>query len=82
MSQGLRDLLELMRQHPSFYELISAVKAPELRSFKPTADDAEKQTTEWIYRSGQRLGHEQWKQFLMIGDPRQGVSNASQQEKS
>lgn len=82
MSGGLRDLLELMRQHQAFPELLAAVQTPGLKSFKPTADDAGKQTTEWIYRSGQRLGHEQWRQFLINGDPRQGVSNASQQEKS
>ena len=81
MSQGLNDLLERMRQHPSFPELLNAITAQSPKWFKAT-DDADKQTADWIYRSGQRLGHEQWRQFLMNGNPPMGVSNASQQEKS
>lgn len=74
MSEGLKDLLRVMREHPAFPELLSGVEAPLIKSFK-SAEDTERQTSDWIFRSGRRLQHEAWRQFL-IG------AVTSQQEKS
>lgn len=74
MSAGLRDLLDFMRQHPAFPELLKAVDAPLVKSFKPS-ESPDAQTADWIFRSGRRLQHECWRQFLTEGNP-------SQQEKS
>ncbi len=78
MSAGLNDLLDYMRQHPGFRELLDAVPPPELRPFKPSKAD-ESQASDWIYRSGQRAMHDAWRSVL-IGP--QGPATISQQEKS
>lgn len=73
-SKALDDLLFTIRQDPAFRELLAAVSAPEVNQFKPSGD-AQAQYAEFIFRSGRRLQHESWRQFL-IGEP------TSQQEKS
>lgn len=84
MSQGLRDLLFTMRQHPAFPELLKAVDAPEPKQFRARSDEtADQQMADWIHRSGRKQQHTIWLDFLMNGDPPQGGSNGpSQQEKS
>ena len=70
MSAGLKDLLERMREHPAFPELLKGVEAPMLKSFK-ASEDAQKQTSDWIFQSGRRLQNEIWRQFLTEFDPPQ-----------
>lgn len=82
MSAGLKDLLDYMRQHPAFPELLKAVPAPAVRNFKLSeAERADAQTAQWIYRSGQTAMHEQWRFLLTDYDPIKG-NTTSQQEKS
>lgn len=72
MSKALNELLFTIRQHPAFNELLTAIEPPVVKQYRPTeAPDA--QYADFIYRSGRRLQHESWRQFL-IGD-------TSQQEK-
>lgn len=74
MSPGLQDLLDRMREHPSFAELLAAIQAPQLKSFKQS-EEPQKQNSDWIFRSGARHQDAIWRQFLTN-------SAASQQEKS
>lgn len=73
MSAGLQDLLETMREHPSFQELLAAVEVPGIKAYRVMETD-KAQTEEWIYRSGRQMQHQIWRDFLMTFD-------ASQQEK-
>lgn len=73
MSKALDDLLFTIRQHPAFQELLIAVDPPEVKQFRPS-EAPETQYADFIFRSGRRLQHESWRQFL-IGD-------TSQKEKS
>jgi hypothetical protein len=73
VSKALDELLFTIRQHAAFQELLGAVGAPDIVHFKPSGN-ADAQFAEFIFRSGRRLQHESWRQFL-IGEP-------SQQEKS
>jgi hypothetical protein len=82
MSKGLSDLLDYMRQHPCFPELLKSIEPPALLPFKRSqAGETEAQTSDWIYRSGQRAMHDAWRSVLIGSDP-QGSSHISQQEKS
>ena len=67
MSKQLEDLLFLIRQHPAFPELLTAVGKPEAKEFSPNKGDPAVQYAEYIHRSGRRLQHEAWRQFL-VGD--------------
>lgn len=69
MTKALEELLFTIRQHQAFKELLEAVEAPPVREFKPSGD-AQAQYAEFIYRSGRKLQHESWRQFL-IGQPSQ-----------
>lgn len=72
MTKQLDELLFTMRQHPAFRELLDTVGLPPVHEFKSSGDPIG-QYAEFIFRSGRRLQHESWRQFL-IGEP-------SQQEK-
>lgn len=79
MSEQLDELLFLIRQHQAFKELLNKVEAPTPKEFRPAdrtsgRPSADEQYAEFIYRSGRRVQHESWRQFL-TGEP-------SQQEKS
>ncbi len=74
MSKQLDELLFTIRQHPAFPELLNAIGAPDIKPFRPSGRPDE-QYADHIYRSGRRVQHESWRQFL-IGEP------TSQQEKS
>ena len=67
MSQKLNELLFAIRQHSAFRELLEAVEAPPVTEFKPSGD-AQKQYADYIFRSGRKLQHDCWRQFL-IGEP-------------
>lgn len=73
-SEGLRELLAFLRDHPCFTEFMAQIEAPTVKSFRQS-EPTDKQTADWIFQSGRRLQHESWRQFL-IGP------EASQQEKS
>lgn len=72
MSKSLDELLFSIRQHPAFQELLSSLDPPGAKHYRP-GEDPQMQYAEFIFRSGRRLQHESWRQFL-IGD------TASQQE--
>lgn len=69
MSKQLDELLFTIRQHPAFPELLEAVATTPVKEFKESGD-AQKQYAEYIFRSGRRLQHDHWRQFL-IGEPSQ-----------
>lgn len=69
MSDGLRDLLFVMRQHPSFKELLSFVDAPAVEPFHMGAPDT--QTMRWVYRSGMQAQHSRWLEYLVDYNPPQ-----------
>lgn len=60
---GLRDLLERMREHPAFPELLKGVSAPVIQTFKE-GDDPQKQFAIFACRSGARRQDEIWRQYL------------------
>lgn len=72
MTPALEDLLNRMREHPAFPELLKAVEPPEARDYRES-QDAGKQQSDWIFRSGRRVQQRLWTQFLTEGE-------ASQQE--
>jgi len=74
MSQQLNELLFTIRQHAAFKELLSSVEAPAIRDFKPSGDP-QAQYADHIYRSGRRLQHDCWLQFL-IGNPTSDKENS------
>ncbi len=71
MSDGLKDLLFTMRQHPCFQELLAAVDCAPVRSYKPSQPDAE-QHADWIFRSGRQHQDKIWRDFLTEQVPRIG----------
>lgn len=77
MTNGLKDLLERMREHPSFPELLKAVEPPDLKRFRLSAD-SQSQKDEFVFRSGRIQQHELWQEFLT----KFPYGEASQQEKS
>jgi hypothetical protein len=74
MSPQLKDLLFTMRQHAAFQELLKSIEAPTIKAFRES-DEPDKHMAQHIFRSGRRLQHAIWCQFL-TGDP------TSEQEKS
>lgn len=67
MNAALQDLLNRMREHPAFPELLKTIDDPSIKTFKPSGDAAA-QTSEWIFRSGRSFQHDAWKQFLTEGE--------------
>ena len=80
MSDGLRDLLSKMRQHPSFQELLGSVDLPRIKPFKPAQGDGTRQESDWIFASGRARQDELWRLFLTEGNPDRG-SKPSDKEK-
>lgn len=64
MSKALDDLLFKIRQDPAFKELLDAVEAPHFKAFS-LGKEPHAQYAEHIFRSGRRLQHESWRQFLI-----------------
>lgn len=76
LSPTLQHLLEGLRAHPAFPELLKAIPAPKLRRFKISqAQEAEKARAEWVYLSGRCDHHDQWTSLLTGRE-----SETSQQE--
>jgi len=70
MSEALRDLLEKMREHPAFPELLRAVPAPEPAEFKATGTTpGAEQVHLWIHRSGRANQQRAWLDFLQNAIP-------------
>ena len=69
----LINLLQHIRGHDGFRELIAAVERPRIRPFvKSKAADIERSRAEWIYESGQMAQHEAWLRFLSGTEPQDG----------
>lgn len=64
MSEGLKDLLLRMRDHPSFPELLKQIEPPTLPAFRE-GDDPQRQFASFTFRSGARRQDELWRQFLI-----------------
>lgn len=73
MSKQLDELLFLIRQHPAFPELMTKIEPPGLKAYRE-GTEPQQAFADHLYRSGRRLQHELWRQFL-TGEP------TSQQEK-
>lgn len=73
MSKQLDELLFLIRQHPAFPEFMTTIEPPGLKAFRQ-GEEPQQAFADHVFRSGRRLQHEYWRQFL-IGEP------TSQQEK-
>ena len=69
MSKSLDELLFTMRQHPAFRELLEGIEAPGIKGYSQ-GKDPQAQYADFIFRSGRRLQHEGWRQFL-IGEPQE-----------
>lgn len=73
MSPVLISLLEYVRGHEGFDELLKAVDRPRIRPFvKSKAADAERSRAEWIFESGQLDQHERWLALLSGRVPQDG----------
>lgn len=72
MSAGLQNLLETMREHPAFPELLKAVDLPPMKPFRP-GQATDIQTSEWIYRSGRQAQHDRWIGVLTNYVPREST---------
>lgn len=70
MSAGLQDLLERMREHPAFPELLRGVGVPVVPTFKE-GEDPQKQFALFACRSGARRQDEIWRQYLTSFRPSQ-----------
>jgi hypothetical protein len=65
MNAGVKSLLEQIRQHHAFQDLLLAVESPKIRPFSPKdAAQVEHSRAQWIYESGQAKQHENWLFFL------------------
>lgn len=62
-SEGLRELLAYLREHPCFPELMAQLESPTIKSYKPS-EKSDEQKDQWIFQSGRRLQHESWRQIL------------------
>jgi hypothetical protein len=68
-SSTLSLLLDQVRQHPAFPELLKAVQAPALPQFRASqAAEVEKARAEWIFSSGKKQQHDMWL-ALLTGKP-------------
>jgi hypothetical protein len=62
---ALAALLEGVRQHPGYPELLEAVEAPRLPRFRISQSaDPNKTFAVWAYQSGRRDQHELWLALL------------------
>jgi hypothetical protein len=68
MTQDLKDLLSLIRQHPAFRELLQTLPSYLPKQFKQSAD-ADKQFADWIFNSGRAVENERWRRFLIEANP-------------
>lgn len=60
-SPALENLLQGLRQHPAFPELLAAVSRPQLPRFKVSqVASAHEANAKWIYESGRLAAHEAW----------------------
>lgn len=65
MNPALKGLLEDIRQHPAFPDLLQAVMCPPLPRIKPNSmDSAEIMGAKFLFASGQADQHERWLIFL------------------
>lgn len=65
MSPLLRSLLEDIRQHGAFPELLSLMAKPRLHTFRLSeAEKSETARARWIYESGQLAQHNLWLELL------------------
>ncbi len=64
MSKQLDELLFTIRQNPAFKELLEAVQLPPLKNYRPGQPFLE-QAADYAERSGRRVQHESWVQFLI-----------------
>lgn len=80
---GIADLLQHMREHPSFKEMLDKMQPPKMELFKPSKQESvEEQTAKWMHRSGLHQQHVRWLEFLTQWNPQSGENEPSQQEKS
>lgn len=80
---GLKDLLERMREHPAFPDLLDKINPPPLKLYQPGGDkDSATQSADWMFGSGRHRQHMLWREFLTKFNPQSGESETSQQEKS
>lgn len=81
--EGLSDLLRVMREHPSFADLLKAVEEPTVHVFRPSdAENVAEAQANWIFRSGRQKQDEMWRTALTKLDPMQMGNSPSRQEKS
>jgi hypothetical protein len=65
MNPALKLLLEDIRQHPAFPELLKAVSCPPMPRFKPNSPEStEIMGSKFLFASGQADQHERWLTFL------------------
>jgi hypothetical protein len=70
---GLKDLLERMREHPSFPELLKVIQEPGVKLYRPSQGERfEEQQAEWIFRSGAQKQDVIWRDLLTTYVPPQG----------
>jgi len=69
VSKQLDELLFTIRQHDAFREFVDSVGVPDPAPFR-SSGDAIAQFADYVFRSGRRLQHEVWRQFL-IGESEQ-----------
>lgn len=64
-SPALQSLLFSIRQHAAFPELLKAVEAPQLKTFKPSSgDDLQQAGAKFAHYSGRKDQHDNWRSFL------------------
>lgn len=70
---ALESLLNIVRNHPGFPELLNAVETPRIPKFRPSrADNVEEERARWIHQSGRRDQHDRWLLILTGKAPDDG----------
>lgn len=71
MSDALKDLLKIIREHPGFDELLTKLQAPRTPRFTAgKIGEHEQFLIETIFKSGKREQHSQWLS-LLTGKPQE-----------
>jgi hypothetical protein len=65
ISDALASLINDLRQHPAFPDLIAAIPAPTIPRFRVSqAAEVEKARAAWIFESGKQAQHDLWLTIL------------------
>lgn len=81
---ALQDLLEWLREHPAFPELLKLIESnAAIKPYRPdTTDEAAQQQADWIFRSGRQYQTQVVKELLTKYQPLKNEDEHARRQQS